>query len=503
MNPIEHQTADRMQGMKWSELLSAVTVESRGGEGDPWVTHITYDSRRVSPGSVFAAIPGFTVDGERFIDDAVSNGASAIISEKVQKGRKTPWVQVDNARKALGLISKKIHGVSLDEITCVAVTGTNGKTTTAYLFQHLFEQVYGKQKAWMFGTVKYVLGETVEEAPRTTPESSDLFLRLAMSLIKPRALAMEVSSHALALHRVAGFQYDLALWTNLTQDHLDFHQTMEDYYRSKKMLFTDYLKKNAVAVINTDDKWGNRLAGELTNVKVIRFGRDRNADIRIVDSFCTLEGTEVTFIEDEEKHTVWCPLAGEFNVYNIATFYSGARALGISREQITQSLKTMKVVPGRMEAVRGPSDTVAIVDYAHTPDALEKVLATVQPLTTGRLFCVFGCGGDRDRTKRPLMAQSVARYCDEAVITSDNPRGEEPGRIIKDILEGIPLDFSYQVVEDRREAIYTALSRMRRGDSLVVAGKGHETYQEVKGVRRHFDDREEIISLTARLEGRS
>ncbi|MFW5775370.1 MAG: UDP-N-acetylmuramoyl-L-alanyl-D-glutamate--2,6-diaminopimelate ligase [Chitinivibrionales bacterium] len=487
--------------MQWNELTRSIPMIARGGEGNPEVSHITYDSRRVSPATVFVAIPGFTVDGETFVDNAIAGGAVAIVSQHEQRGRKTPWIQVENARQALGLMSKAIHGVNLDGITCVGVTGTNGKTSTVYLYNNLFARYYGEDKAWMFGTVKYQLGETVEQAPRTTPESSDLFVRLGAAATKPQALAMEVSSHALKLHRVAGFTYDLAVWTNLTQDHLDFHGTMEEYYQSKKALFTDYLKENGIAVINIDDQWGRRLAEELQDVKIVGYGRSEDADVRIEDSHCTLESTQVTFAHDSRRQTVTCPLAGEFNVYNIASFYAGAQALNIPQEHIVKSLETMQVVPGRMETVRGPAQTIAIVDYAHTPDALEKVLAAAQPLTGGRLFCVFGCGGDRDRSKRPLMAEAVARYCDEAIVTSDNPRSENPKQIIKDIIEGIPLDFSYQVVEDRREAIGTALSRMREGDTLVVAGKGHETYQEVNGVRRHFDDREVVRELTAQLEG--
>ncbi len=487
--------------MQWNKLIRTLQVIKQGGEGDPEVTHITYDSRRVRSGCVFVAIPGFNVDGDRFIDAAVTKGAAAVVSQKEQAGRKLPWIQVENAREALGILSKQIHGVNLDETACVAVTGTNGKTTTVYLFDHLFENYYGREKTWMFGTVKYLMGQTVEQAPRTTPESSDLFLRIGAAAEKPRALAMEVSSHALALYRVAGFTYDIAVWTNLTQDHLDFHNTMEEYYQSKKVLFTKYLKKQAVAVINIDDRWGRRLAGELVDTNILSYGRSDDADVRIVESTCTLEQTKVTFSYKNEKTAVSCPLAGEFNVYNIASFFSGAMALGIPRERIEQGLRTMQVVPGRMETVPGPEGTVAIVDYAHTPDALEKVLAAVQPLTSGRLFCVFGCGGDRDRGKRPLMAEAVARYCDEAIVTDDNPRSENPKQIIKDILEGLPLDFSFQVVQDRRDAIRTVLKRMRPGDSVVIAGKGHETYQEVNGVRHHFDDREVVLAITNELQG--
>jgi UDP-N-acetylmuramoyl-L-alanyl-D-glutamate--2,6-diaminopimelate ligase len=347
----------------------------------------------------------------------------------------------------------------------------------------------------MFGTIAYVLGETTVDAPNTTPEASDIFRHIGTARRAPKTLTMEVSSHALALDRVGGFAFDLAVWTNLTQDHLDFHKTMEDYYQAKKRLFTEYLKPHGVAAVNIDDEFGKRLVGEISGVPTITFGADQQADVRLAGHTCTWDGTAVEILYQGGTVRFNSSLNGLFNVYNLGMFWAGSRALNRDEAEVAKAATTVPAVKGRIERAKVPTDYTLVVDYAHTPDALEKILVAARSLTKGKLVCVFGCGGDRDRTKRPLMAKTVAQNCDEAVVTSDNPRTEKPTAIIAEVLTGMPLDFPHHVVEDRKEAIRRAMQIARRGDCVVVAGKGHETYQEINGVRHHFDDMEVITDL--------
>jgi UDP-N-acetylmuramoyl-L-alanyl-D-glutamate--2,6-diaminopimelate ligase len=311
---------------------------------------------------------------------------------------------------------------------------------------------------------------------------------------------MEVSSHALALDRVAGLTYDCAIWTNLTQDHLDFHKTMEDYYQAKKLLFTGYIKKGGRAVINIDDPWGKRLAGELPHIEIATYGWSEGARVRIVEGVSSPNGTDITLQTEAGRLHFSSKLSGHFNIYNMTALVTGALSLSINVKVIERCFQTMETVPGRMERVPLSAGYSVFVDYAHTPDALVNVLSTARNFTQGRLVCVFGCGGDRDKTKRPLMAEAVTQHCDEAIITSDNPRGENPLSIMRDIVQGIPLDFPHVTIADRREAIRKAIREARPGDCIIVAGKGHEDYQEIKGVRRHFDDRETVVELFAELE---
>ncbi len=288
--------------------------------------------------------------------------------------------------------------------------------------------------------------------------------------------------------------FDIAIWTNLTQDHLDFHESMEDYFQSKKRLFTRYAAKSAISVVNTDDAWGRRLASEL-NGPVTTYGSAPDADFRILEKTCTWERTRIVADYRDEQYVFESPLPGEFNIWNMAAACAAGLAFGFPASFIAESLKTIKPVGGRMERIAVPGGVNVVVDYAHTPDALAKVLETAGKLTDGNLICVFGCGGDRDRGKRPLMGEAVAMHCDEAVVTSDNPRSEKPSAIIDDVCIGVPLDFPHHIIPDRREAIRKAFRIAHPGDCIVVAGKGHETYQEEMGVRRHFDDREVVREI--------
>jgi UDP-N-acetylmuramoyl-L-alanyl-D-glutamate--2,6-diaminopimelate ligase len=474
---------------------AGLPVIEAGGGGVADIVGITCDSRAVTKGDLFVAIPGTKVQGDVYIAEAVRRGAAAVVSGNKLAGVSVPWAQVDNPRRALGLLGKALWEVNVDSMRFVGITGTNGKTTTAHLYTKLFEQRFTTERVWMFGTIDFKIGAESVPASHTTPEALDVF-RLIGGVAggkRPQAVVMEVSSHSLALDRVAGLAFDVAVFTNLTQDHLDFHQNMENYYQAKKRLFTDFLKKDGCSVINIDDPCGRRLAGEVGGNRMT-FGKSDDADIRIVDAECSWEGTAVTLDARGKRLRVRSALRGHFNVFNLTGLCAGAMALAFDTAEIERACAEMETVPGRMDRVTIEAPFSVIVDYAHSPDALVNILRTSRPLTQGRLICVFGCGGDRDRTKRPLMGNAVAEFSDEAVVTSDNPRGERPEAIINEILAGIPLDFPHTVIGDRRQAIRKALEIAHPGDCIVIAGKGHETYQEIKGVKHPFNDKEIVIT---------
>jgi UDP-N-acetylmuramoyl-L-alanyl-D-glutamate--2,6-diaminopimelate ligase len=480
--------------MTWNELVIHLPVESRGGSGNPDVTDVTADSRSVTPGSLYVSIPGFAVHGDTFIRQAVERGACAVLSENSRDADAcgVVWAKTAQVRKCLGIASRRVYDIDLSKITMVGITGTNGKTTTTHLFRTLLSQRHSADDVWMYGTIRYFADGKTIAAHNTTPEAAEIFRAIHEARRTPSAIVMEVSSHSLALDRVEGLVYDCAVFTNLTQDHLDFHKTMEAYYQAKKALFTSHLKDCGSAVINIDDDYGRRLASELPSDRVVTFGKTQGAVVRIVKTACSWDSTIIDVEVAGTPCTFVSRLAGCFNAYNMAALCAGAYALGIDMNAVNTCLASIDTVPGRMEKVTLDAPYSVFVDYAHTPDALENVLSTTAKLTRGRLICVFGCGGDRDRKKRPLMAEAVARHCDEAIVTSDNPRSEHPEAIIDEICAGMPLDFPYQVVVDRKDAIREALVRARPQDCVVVAGKGHEEYQEIKGVRHHFDDREEV-----------
>ncbi|HEX2958357.1 MAG TPA: UDP-N-acetylmuramoyl-L-alanyl-D-glutamate--2,6-diaminopimelate ligase, partial [Chitinispirillaceae bacterium] len=432
--------------------------------------------------------------GDGFIADAVAKGAVAIISEKKHPELTLPWITVKNARIVCGISGKALWNFNLDKIVLAGVTGTNGKTTVAHLLQALFQSRYGKEQVWMFGTIDYHIGSLRKPAPNTTPEALDIYRFSKDTGSYPSSVVMEVSSHSLALDRVSGLKFDVAIWTNLTQDHLDFHKNMESYYNAKKILFTDYLKTGGKAVINIDDPWGERLVAELKDV-VVTYGESEKADVRFTGWNCSWDGTEIELVITGKQMTCKSKLCGFFNVYNMTAVAAAAVACGFTLEEIAEVLNNMPVVNGRMDRVSLDAPYALVVDYAHTPDALINVLKTARTLTKNRLICVFGCGGDRDRTKRPIMGSAVAEFADDAIVTSDNPRSEKPERIIEEILTGIPLDFPHRPIADRREAIRAAMISAGEGDCIVIAGKGHETYQDINGVKNHFDDKDVVIEI--------
>jgi len=485
--------------MHWNDLVKQVSVLEKGGDGNPFIENVCYDSRKVTPGSVFVAVKGHKVNGMDFIDKALSLGAVAIVSEENVSTVSVPWVRVKNAREAIGVLGKTLWQFDSSRVNCLGITGTNGKTTVATVLYQLFSTAKQKCTTWLFGTVAYKLGEQEETAVRTTPESVDIYRMYGSAAIKPETVIMEVSSHALDLSRIAGIQFNVAVWTNLTQDHLDYHKSMNEYYAAKKKLFTNYLYCGGTAIINTDDEWGRQLFHELGEKysRKYSYGKNDRADFRIVSWDAEWKGAQLGIEYHGKRMQFSTSLTGSFNSYNLTAAVAASLLSGIDHKTISAVLSEMDPVPGRMERVKVDTDYTVVVDYAHTPDALRKALATARALTNGRLYCVFGCGGDRDRTKRALMAEAVAYGCDEAIVTSDNPRTEDPQRIIDDIVEAMPLDFPYTVQSDRRKAIEWAIKGARSGDCVLIAGKGHEDYQEINGTRHPFDDKEIVKSVCA------
>ncbi len=478
------------------------------GDGEKAATDVTHDSRQVREGTVFVAIKGSTMDGHRFIDDVLRRGAAAIISESgVPDGFQGNWLQVENARRALAKAAAVINGDPSHQLELIGITGTNGKTTTTYLCTALAEAA-GK-KAAMLTTVEYRIGDKSEPAVRTTPEASDTnrFLREAVEA-GCRTAVMEASSQAIDLHRCDGLRFRVAIFTNLTRDHLDYHGTMEDYFDAKLKLFDGRLgEPPASSVINIDDEWGVKAAGILREKgqRVVTFSQDQGgADLSAEDvSVSLLEGTRFLLRTPAGDIRISSPLVGRPHVYNMLAASAAAIETGATLDQIKQGLAGCIGAPGRFERVPHSGDFAVIVDYAHTDDALLNTLRTARPLTEGRVITVFGCGGDRDRSKRVPMGRAAGESSDLVFITSDNPRTEDPLVIIREIEKGVEeTGVAYQAVSDRREAIFKAVGEARSGDVVIIAGKGHETYQVIGGDKFHFDDREAATEAIEQRENR-
>ena len=445
------------------------------------VAGLAYDNRRVTPGALFFCVPGFTRDGHDFAPDAGARGAAALVVERLLD-QDIPQVQVPSVREAMATVAAAFFGDPTARLQTVGVTGTNGKTTTAFLMRALLE-ADGRQTG-LLGTVKSIVGGVEHEVQRTTPEAIDLQRTFREMLdAGDEACVMEVSSHALALHRADAIHFAAAIFTNLTQDHLDFHPTMEDYFAAKRMLFVD--AKPTSAIINVDDPYGLRLASEVPGA--ITFALHSAATYRATEVATALHGSRFTIETPDGSLELRSPLRGEFNVYNVLGALAAARALNVPEETCQQAIATAGQVPGRFETVDEGQPFAVIVDYAHTPDSLENVLRAARPLTEGRVHAVFGCGGDRDRGKRPLMGEIAKRLADRVVVTSDNPRSEDPEAIIEEILTGSGRDVIHD--PDRKRAIATAIEGAEPGDILVIAGKGHEQGQEFENGRKiPFDD---------------
>ena len=472
--------------MKLAELLKNVEAREIHADIDLELSGISYDSRSTQAGDLFFAIKGFESDGHRYIGTAVKAGAAAVVCQE-RPEQDVPYVLVDNSRLALALCSAEFFGNPAEKMTMVGVTGTNGKTTTTMLLKHVVEDISG-QKAGLIGTNHNMIGNRVLPTERTTPESYELQKLFAeMYSAGCKYVIMEVSSHSLALDRVGGVRFNVAVFTNLTQDHLDFHKTMGEYAGAKALLF-ERCDKGAITI---DDQWGGYMQ-ERAKCPVMTYSENR-LDADLVAKDIKLSPSDVKFcaLTSNSLERVSLGIPGRFSVYNALAVMSAGILLGFSPESVSASLKTAVGVRGRVEVVPTPDDYTIIIDYAHTPDALENVLKSMKEVTEGRVVVLFGCGGDRDKTKRPIMGKIGVENSDFAIITSDNPRTEEPGEIIKQIVAGIEAPKSrYTVIEDRIAAIAYAIDNHRQGDVIILAGKGHETYQIIGKTKHHMDERE-------------
>ena len=478
-----------------SVLLEALPERRVVGTPPAAVSGLTADSRRVEPGDCFVAVPGFKQDARRFVPDAVARGARLVVTEgEPLAGLPVAQVLVPSARRALPRLADAFYGHPAAGLTLVGITGTNGKTTTSYLVDALL-RARGLATG-IIGTIQYVLGGEMRPASQTTPEA--LEIRGMLAEMRARSIggvAMEVSSHALALSRVDGLEFDVAVFTNLTQDHLDFHGTLDEYRRAKRRLFELLAaspKPRRTAVVNADDPAGAVMVAGL-EVPVLAFGLGPRARVRAVEHASSLEGIRMTVDTPQGGLALRSPLVGEHNVMNLLGAVATGLALEMAPAAIAGALGSVQTVPGRFEQVRAGQPFLVVVDYAHTPDALERVLATARKITAGRLGVVFGCGGDRDRGKRPIMGEIAARLADRAWVTSDNPRSERPEAIIDEIAAGVGrvtgAGARCERLADRHAAIRAALAWARPGDTVVIAGKGHETYQIVGAEVLDFDDR--------------
>lgn len=451
---------------------------------------ISYDSRSVRPGDLFVAVKGMKCDGARFIAQAVANGAAAVAAEgKAGPGLPAASVTVPDARRFMAEASRVFYGDPSSKLRLVGITGTKGKTTTAYLLESIFR--HAGIRSCLAGTIEMRIGQQRLHSQHTTPESVDLMRFLGRALAGECTHGvLEVSSHSLELKRVFGTRFAAGVFMNLTHDHLDFHKDMEAYYRAKRILFfPGNGNRLETAVINTDDAYGRRLAGEIS-MPVIRFGFHEPADIRAIGFASRFDGTDLECDTPAGKMHFRLRLVGRPNVYNVMGAAGAALALGLGPDSIRAGVESLEGVPGRMELVEAGQDFSVLVDYAHSPDSLQNLLETVRQLPHARLIAVFGCGGDRDRMKRPLMGAIAARLSDFVFATSDNPRTEDPAAILKEIEPGLKEGPApYVIVPDRREAIAAAISEAKRGDVVVIAGKGHEDYQILGSRVIPFDDR--------------
>ena len=503
-------------------LLRGLSIKRISGPLEKDIRGIAYDSRNVKEDFLFVAVRGFSTDGHDYVGDALNRGAAGVVVERtLDLHNETTVIEVEDSRRALALLSSAFYGTPSGRLSLIGVTGTNGKTTTSYIIKSILE-AWGR-KTGLLGTIQYITGTKVLPAFHTTPESLDLqryFREMADNGLD--CAVVEVSSHALALKRVEGCSFKVAVFTNFSQDHMDFHGTMKEYFKAKTLLF-DYLERDGCAVLNIDDPVVGSLAGKL-KCRVITCGIGGEAVIRaenITDhrmrqktsppvGFARGErggqttehrqdatedrrqmGLSFDIQTPEGKLAVQSELIGRNNIYNILMSAGAAYAFGVSADAIVAGINKVKPVDGRFERIEEGQDFLCMVDYAHTEDSLKKLIEEARLVTKGRVITVFGCGGDRDRTKRPRMGTIAADLSDLVIITSDNPRSEEPMEIIKDIMQGIKKD-NYIVEADRAKAIEKAVSAARVGDSVLVAGKGHEDYQEIKGVRYPFSDKEAL-----------
>ena len=466
------------------KILQKVSDEIKGED-------LEFDSRKIKQGDVFIALEGSIVDGHTFISKAIENGAKTILVEKdVDKVEGINYFLVDGLREKMGIIASNFYGYPQNQLKIVGVTGTNGKTTTTYIL----ESILGEKNVARIGTVEYKIGDEIIPAPNTTPSSLEIIKICKKALEKNiKYLIMEVSSHGLDIGRVNMLRFEAGIFTNLTLDHLDYHKTMENYYLAKRKLF-DLVKDKKNSIINIDDEYGKKYL-EYTNGISYGIGQgDIQGEIKQI----TREGQEVTIKIFEKEYKINLRLLGRYNLSNLLGAIGAVKTLGLSDEEIISKIPLIHGAPGRFEPVKIDRDFTVIVDYAHTGDALENILKSINEFKTNRVITVFGCGGDRDKTKRPIMGGIAEKYSDIVIVTSDNPRTEDPEEIIKDIVVGLTKE--NHIIEIHREkAIEKAISLAEKNDIILIAGKGHENYQVIGREKIHFDDKEEVIKAIKKL----
>ena len=466
------------------KILQKVSDEINGED-------LEFDSRKIKQGDVFIALEGSIVDGHTFISKAIENGAKTILVEKdVDKVEGINYFLVDGLREKMGIIASNFYGYPQNQLKIVGVTGTNGKTTTTYIL----ESILGEKNVARIGTVEYKIGDEIIPAPNTTPSSLEIIKICKKALEKNiKYLIMEVSSHGLDIGRVNMLRFEVGIFTNLTLDHLDYHKTMENYYLAKRKLF-DLVKDKKNSIINIDDEYGKRYL-EYTNGISYGIGQgDIQGEIKQI----TREGQEVTIKIFEKEYKINLRLLGRYNLSNLLGAIGAVKTLGLSDEEIISKIPLIHGAPGRFEPVKIDRDFTVIVDYAHTGDALENILKSINEFKTNRVITVFGCGGDRDKTKRPIMGGIAEKYSDIVIVTSDNPRTEDPEEIIKDIVVGLTKE-NHTIEIHREKAIEKAISLAEKNDIILIAGKGHENYQVIGREKIHFDDKEEVIKAIKKL----
>jgi UDP-N-acetylmuramoyl-L-alanyl-D-glutamate--2,6-diaminopimelate ligase len=503
--------------MKLGQLLKGMTSYDLKGDPEQEIKGLTYDSRQVKPGYLFVALRGHMLNGHNYLRDAVQNGAVALVAEEL-KGleENVAAVRVPNSREALSKLAIQFYGHPFEDMTLIGITGTNGKTTTSYLLESIL--LATGARPGVIGTNNYRFLDKTYPAPVTTPESLDLmrFMR-EMADMDVTDLILEVSSHALDQKRAEDCPFRIAIFTNLSRDHLDYHNTMEEYFKAKSLLFTGLRKSKTghepSAIINTDDPKGEELVA-LTKARVVTYGLGERCDVRADSVSMDRAGLKAKVITPSGERRIRSPLMGEINIYNILAASAAALSLEINLDEVVEGIERLKLVPGRMELVENKRGLAVVVDYAHTPDALLKTMNALRPLIDGRLITIFGCGGDRDKGKRPEMGLVAGQICDLVFITSDNPRTEDPLSIIAQIEKGIqksglmPLKWhsnnhdtpsGYFIEVDRRKAIHKAVTMAHKKDLVLIAGKGHEDYQIIGGETRYFDDRREAFLAASEL----
>jgi UDP-N-acetylmuramoyl-L-alanyl-D-glutamate--2,6-diaminopimelate ligase len=474
------------------EVLQNVSIREISDIDNILIKKIVFDSRKIEDDTLFVAIKGFTQDGHSYLTEAEQKGAVAAVVEKKNPNISIPQIVVKNSRKELARIAANFYSPELSKMRLIGITGTNGKTTTSYLIRAIMEAA--GIESGLIGTIGYdVAGEHIK-AWNTTPESVDIFAMLSKMYQKgQKGCVLEVSSHALSLNRVDFLNFEVAVFTNLTQDHLDFHKNFENYFNAKKKLF-NHIRMGGHAVINIDDPYGNRLLKDIKQ-DIITFSTSKPATVQALAWKSTMEGLSIQIKTSIGEINVITPLIGQFNVENIIAATTSGMAMNFDLKTIKNGIEKVKRIPGRLETIKIDHKRTVIIDYSHTPDSLQKSLKVLRELTLTTLWVVFGCGGDRDSAKRPIMGKIAEDFADHIVITSDNPRSESPESIVDMIMQGISNSENIHIELNRYNAIKYALDHSKPGDTILIAGKGHEDYQEIKGKKYPFDDRKVVEEL--------